>query len=628
MFSRYLQVVMFSALIAGAPLFPVGALEFEVIFIPKVVMVNGIPVVHMVPEVRPLALPDSLLPGLPMVGEDTWNESAVRKVLHTFAFGSHASDAQIATWAYMSPQKAIEEMLNFDDHNLKLSPISALDTDQINTRSTTMRGLANFWASGDSLNPVPVDRRPRFGIADWGGAYFTWTQMAATRGANPFRERIGFWESNFHLAINLRAGVSNWQIFKYYDDVMAQHKLGGAYQNVMNIQSLSAAIATLYGYVYDRYYGGVCYCNEDFAREYHQLGFGILGVNETNYHELTSIKNTAKALTGANYVQLEAPNIWEAETLRFDSEGHPDHDVEILNQNITGATGYDKIRALSDVAINHAESLNNLPVMIIQNMADDYIDATEAAALRQAWASMAEKDFLKFIRAYAVSTLFHSPNRIKQWTSIERYLMIVNRFTHSNMESYHDTTQVGRLFWEEEMVPFVPIHNVFGHQRGEEAARSSEIFRKHISSRTESGYWFNSPAYVFDGVTYLKDWASLIPKGAANEYTAVQVAQWLWMRFIADLKNYGPLEKAHLYALLATGQDLSKNVYPTEPGRIVTLAELESDQNVIAIVDALGAQTLALDSEDANLRLTANGQVGQAVNFIVTTPFMLAQEGR
>ena len=266
--------------------------------------------------------------------------------------------------------------------------------------------------------------------------------------------------------------------------------------------------------------------------------------------------------------------------------------------------------------------------MIVQGIADDYINANEASALRQAWQSMQTKDFLQFIRAYAVSALFHSPDRIKQWTSLERFLLISNRFTHSNLESYNDTTEVWRLFWEEEIRPFFPIHNVFGHQTGEEAAKSSEIFRKHLAARTEGGYRFNSPAYDFGGTIYYKDWAANMPKDGSNQFTVAHAAEWLWMRFIADMGNYGPLEKAHLYALLASGQDLSKQVYPSEPGRVVTLNELETDAAVIAVVDALGAQALALDSGDQNERMAANERVGQAVNFIASTPFMLAQEGR
>ena len=55
---------------------------------------------------------------------------------------------------------------------------------------------------------------------------------------------------------------------------------------------------------------------------------------------------------------------------------------------------------------------------------------------------------------------------------------------------------------------------------------------------------------------------------------------------------------------------------------------LENDPAVMATVDALGAQIMALESSVANDRQKANERIGQAVNFIVSTPFMLAQEGR
>lgn len=254
--ARILASICFATLVFGMPN-EASAVEFELVFVPKVVMINGRPTVRMIPSFKPIPLPADILPGLPMISERTWDESAVRKVLHTFAFGGHSSDEQIQTWANMSPHVAIEEMLNFDDHNMLLSPSSPLDSDQIATRPTSLRALADFWSSDDPSNPVPDDRKPRFHINDWGGTYYTWTQMAAARGANPFRERIGFWEANFHLAINQSAGVSPWQVFRYYDDVMAQHKLGEPYQKIMTIQSLSAAIGSLYGYVYDRYDGGV-----------------------------------------------------------------------------------------------------------------------------------------------------------------------------------------------------------------------------------------------------------------------------------------------------------------------------------------------------------------------------------
>ena len=119
-----------------------------------------------------------------------------------------------------------------------------------------------------------------------------------------------------------------------------------------------------------------------------------------------------------------------------------------------------------------------------------------------------------------------------------------------------------------------------------------------------------------------------MPTDTTNQYTVAHVSEWLWVRFITDTKNYGPLEKALLYALLATGQDLSKQIYPSDAGRRVTLAELENDPVVLAAVDALGTQVMALESAVENDRLKANERVGQTVNFIVSTPFMLAQEGR
>lgn len=34
---------------------------------------------------------------------NSWNESAVRRVLHTFAYGGYATDAQIKSWSGMAP---------------------------------------------------------------------------------------------------------------------------------------------------------------------------------------------------------------------------------------------------------------------------------------------------------------------------------------------------------------------------------------------------------------------------------------------------------------------------------------------------------------------------------------------
>ena len=51
-----------------------------------------------------------------------WGDTAVRKILHAFAYGGSTTDSQIALWAGMPADLAIVEMLTFDPVNEKLSP--------------------------------------------------------------------------------------------------------------------------------------------------------------------------------------------------------------------------------------------------------------------------------------------------------------------------------------------------------------------------------------------------------------------------------------------------------------------------------------------------------------------------
>ena len=265
----------------------------------------------------------SLLAGFTTVSDKVWDETAVRKVLHTFAFGGQASDEQIGKWADLPPQIAIVQMLTFKQHNRLLSPADAtLPGEKLDQRPNTLRALGDFWSSNDAGNRMPSDRRAEFARSDWGAAFQTWTMAARVRGGNPFRHRVGFWETNFHLAVNHRRGVSNYQLVRYYDDVMSALARGQRYNQVIATSALSAAIARQYGHRYNRYYNGTCYCNEDFAREFHQLGFGVLGSTDMVYHEQTSIKNTAAALTGMDFVSNEAPEAWQAENVVFATAGH------------------------------------------------------------------------------------------------------------------------------------------------------------------------------------------------------------------------------------------------------------------------------------------------------------------
>ena len=105
-------------------------------------------------------------------------------------------------------------------------------------------------------------------------------------------------------------------------------------------------------------------------------------------------------------------------------------------------------------------------------------------------------------------------------------------------------------------------------------------------------------------------------------------ADQLWQRFIADgYKYYGALERANLFALLATGKDISSLAFPDDIDRVLTLAEAKRSP-AKDLISNLGKQSLSLGSGDPEKRKTANQRVGQAVNFIIATPFMFAQEGR
>jgi len=145
--------------------------------------------------------------GLPIVSDEEWDETAVRKVLHTFAFGGHATDVQITAWAEMPPDQAIIEMLTFEEHNLLLSPPAASDYDRLDIRDGTLRGLGGFWSSDDPQNGFVDEQRESYRIDRW-SVDNIWVMAATSRGLNPFRQKIDLWETNYHLAANFDASVT------------------------------------------------------------------------------------------------------------------------------------------------------------------------------------------------------------------------------------------------------------------------------------------------------------------------------------------------------------------------------------------------------------------------------------
>lgn len=570
------------------------------------------------------------LPGLPAVSDAAWDNTAVRKVLHAFAYGGQARDAQIRDWARMPPARAIVEILSFEPHNPKLSPPGVSDEAREFLLPGTLRSLSDYWASDRPGNRMPPGRRYLFRVDEWNAPRSTWLHAARMRGLNPFRERIGFFETNVHMAVNLAAGVTTWQMIRYYDDILAALRAGKPYEEVIAVAAASAAVARQYGHEENWFYDGECYCNEDFAREIHQLFFGILGTDDPDYHEQVTIKNTAAALTGMPIVAREAPYDWAGAYVDFRSEGHHSRPLEILGTTIRGATAREKIHAIAKVAIEHEESLDNLPVIIIGGLADDNLTPAKRERLRRAWRAMGHKSLLRFLRAYAISTMFHSEDRVKYHNSIERHLITANRAGLSNPEHFRDLMENWRLEWVEGVRPFEPAHDVFGAQTGPEAANSAQVFRLNYNDMTQSGWRFSSPLIYYEDRRPLeRNWGSYAPRMSGGRFQVDAVAEWLWQRLLADgLKNYGDLERAQLHALLATGKDFGAVAFPSTPNRPMTPADFADGGGPADLAHRLGKRSLALQSADEETRHEAKRRVGQAVNFILATPYAFAQEGR
>lgn len=556
-----------------------------------------------------------------------WGTAEVRRVLHTFAFGGRASETQIQRWSKMDPRHAITEMLNFDEHNLKLSPPSKLDRDAVHRQPGTLRGMTKYWSGNRGSNPVPRSSRNLIG-SDW-SLGIGWSQMAMARGLNPFRQKIGLWETNYHMAVNMNTNVDANQVITYYDKIMEQLENNTPYSRVLSDAATSAAIATQYNHGDSKWISETqtCECNEDFAREYHQLFFGILGRDESHYHETVSIKNMAKALTDIRV-------LWNSRKNRFEpwpvwgSSDHHGGALEIQHASIGGVNARDKITTLSQISIEHPESQANLPIKIIGGLADDNLTEEKIAVIRNAWQSMRPKNLLGFLRAYAISDTFHSRDRVKYWTSIDRSMIFANKYYASNQEGYYDIWYANS-YRRDQVDVFRPKHNVFGGQTGLEAARSPDIVRRVINDSTEHMYYFVRQHLETDGRKIQKNWTSIVPKSANGKYRVKDVAEWLWNQYIGDdLKHFNSVARAHVYALLGHQHDLLLILSERDINRVITERDLKHNPRIRRIVRSLAGQQLKLDSSKKALREEAHRRLGRAIAFIVATPFSFAQQGK
>lgn len=610
--------------------------------------------------------------GFTPVPATEWNETSVRKVLHTFAFGSMASDRQIATWGNMAPQLAIQEMLTFDAVNQKLSP----PQDGITNHAGSLEALQTFWQSTATDNYMYVpgvtpDLRPKINLLATANATgvvglnfnslpSTWLHAINKRGINTFRHKIGLWLTSYPLAISLGSTDVNPVMFrKFYDDIVSVLERGGNYEEVAATAASSALVAVHYVHRNNTFNNSTMKFvgNDDFAREFHQLYFGIYGERNNSvgaideayrtYHENIAIPNTARLLTGM-FVELEknafgSTTPYYRERIIFSDytyNTHPSFPVinvrnftnhyrlpeglQILGTTVlAGNTAKEGIANLAKIAIADVESLQNLPVYIVQSLADDNLDEPTKMVIRDEWAGTPNKSLLAFLRSYAISTAFHSPARFKYQTAADRNLTTYLKNTIDNKESYFNTAKMqstldsisiegGRLFF--------PTHGIFGAQTGLDAAANVDVFKIAYNRRA------NTPTIVtaVDDATvklWKKDWTKIMPKDANGAYSIAHVGAWLWNRFMGDGgKNYGALERANVSELLAVGTDL-KYV-----GNAAVLPE--NDPVLSASISANAAKLMQLNSADLAQRKLANIRVGRAINFITATPFMFGHEGK
>jgi len=591
------------------------------------------------------------------VSQQDWTPSAVRRVLNVFAFGGHANQAQIETWAAMDPETAIAEMLSFDPVNPKLSPIE----DGSASHAHSLVALQEFFTGNDADNPVRRDQRASYAPVNFLGGLMvgsfkkTWWQAVATRGVNPVLHKMAFYITNHHATQEIGNTTPSLMRY-YYDDVLQALSFGESFTDIMIRAGQSAALSQAYGHSNNRMDGPVFHGNDDFAREFHQLLFRIMGETEdTDYHENVTIENTARVLTGMGIdkqVDFPMTGRWPDFVDPIDHTDHTDslgrvinnatnhHQscLEVLHAQICGTDAFDKIDAMGRVAANHPESLRNVPAEIVGFLADDDLSADEIDVLEAEWIA-SNQSLLAFIRGYAASTLFHSPGRLKYWNSFDRRMIGHNLNTLDNEDHNARAVNMMGFAGAEGADVFDPTNQVFGAQTGRQVATSPQLFATIYENAVENGAAYFNPAVRRSWANRLsrnwhKDWQREIPTDADGNYKVKHVAEWLWNRFVADdLKNFDVFARAQIYALLATGYDLGRVMEDRhmveDANTVITRADLENPNLPTAdLVAELEGSILELDATNMGLRDFANKRVGYAIAFISATPYVFYSEGQ
>ena len=597
-------------------------------------------------------------------GSGQWNEQAVRDVLRVFAYGGGASDADITAWANMEPSAAIVQMLGMWTVNSKLANAADGGNIGINPTDGSLSRLSHIYGtSGPATSRGDFEQK----YIPWNNSPArTFAQAVPTRGLNPFRQKIAYFETNYHLALNQDKNVTDVQMFRHYDtvanDVARSFRDSLGYEDVLANMALSAPVATQYNHKKNQCTGSVFSGNEDFAREYHQLYFGILGVGTDrsgltnkdaipagnaesfNSHELITIPQTAKALTDIQVIQLGNDSFSDIST--FGTTKHCSGNLTIYAQTNQGATAEARIKSLAKLSIAHAESKNTLPLIIVSNLADENLDSanpfitgtgtaidTKVANIQALWNSMPKKNLIEFIRKYAISSMFHNTTRIKYVSSVDRTLTNANTTVVSNAELSYG---IVRYDWEiasENIAPFRPDHDVFGGQTGLEASNTDDVFRNANNSAV-SGQFGATGIWSGNSYVRLKDYRAFLPKQA--DITAEEIAKFLWRRILGDAtySYYGSLERAHLVSILSSGRDLNYmlcgnvDVSACSTKDNITAESSVTSGATATTINNAATTTLFKSGSTSAMLNDDNDRVGAAIDFILATPFNFIQVGK
>ena len=544
------------------------------------------------------------------LSEKDWNINSVNKILNTFTYGIKSNLNQINLWANMKPEDAIKEMLSFDSINYKIrNNKNSFITDQ---NISLVQATEKFY---EKYEQAVYFIQSRFSKG--------WTQtnlIVDNTNYNPFKIKLGLWETNYHQV--LTSQIDQLYILHnnmYFDQITKDIFDNVPYQNIMAHSASTMPILLMYNQ-FDNVYddtNDILTVNDDFAREYNQLFFGILGVDNLSYYENTTIESTSKILTGMNKKWITFENsTGTAGGYDFitypDSDNHFNYEVEANQQIIQNTDFQSGLYNLANVNINITESQENLPIMIISGLADDNIEANifKKNTIINAWKNMEEKNILLFLQKYAISYSFHSSDRIKYMSSLDRYMKVYNLLNFEGKTPKNVYIMKNQLE-KDKFVIDVPAKGVFGNWTGVDVKDNTEVFTNFYTNSINNTY--------NDTYTEPIDFSKIIDENI-DKNNIKEVAEFLWSKLIGDnLKNFNELERLQTYSLLFSGKDYNSYANITE-----NISENDIYQNFIVNQDFIKLEKSSIiNTTDIDM----NTRINNTVHFILGTPYNLYEEG-